>query len=91
MGAVVTLAITEFSVFLLLVILNKDLTILAPYKEIFKPSLVAVFALIFSKFIETLANTLLAIIGYVVIFLILAFYLKLISKELIFKLIRFGK
>jgi O-antigen/teichoic acid export membrane protein len=90
MGAVISLSITEFIVFFILMLLNRDNTLFEPYKAILKPLLVAFASFLCSKCIEIPTSSLLGLISYFLIFLILASCTKILNKDLILKLVKFG-
>lgn len=91
LGAVITLNLTEFTVFMLLTFLNKDVSLVEPYKKIFKPFWVSFSALFVSKIFEYLANPVMGIVSFVLLFIIFAFATKLITFELIKKILIFEK
>lgn len=88
-GAVVTLCITEFTVFITLIVLNKDLSLFEPYKATVKPLIVSLAALVISKMLQLQTNTLIGLLSYLVVFILVAFWVKLLTKDLVLKLVKF--
>lgn len=88
-GAVITLSFTEITVFLVLLVLNKDISLLEPFKEIIKPMLVGMFALAISKGFEYFTTSVMGFLSFVLLFIVLAFTTKLVTIELIKKMIQF--
>lgn len=88
LGAVITLNITEVMVFFILTILNKDTSIIEPYRKIIKPFLVGIVAIATSKLFEFLFNPTIGMILFVFLFILLAFLTKLVTVELIKKVVK---
>jgi len=91
LGAVITLSITELSVFLALVIMNKEPSLVSPYSGIIKPFLVAVLSLVTSKILEMFLNPYFGLSIYVISFIVVAFATKLITYENLKSIIGFWK
>ncbi len=89
LGAVISLTLTEFSVFVSLIALNKSPELIKPYFVILKPFCISLAALLISKFVGYFLNSYVAISIYVVAFMLLSFVTKLLTIDILRKLLRF--
>lgn len=91
LGAVISLAFTEFSVFISLILLNKSAELIKPYIVIIKPFIVSSTSLLISKFFEFFLNPYVAVSLYLVAFLVLSFATKLFTIDIFQRLLSLNR
>jgi O-antigen/teichoic acid export membrane protein len=88
-GAVISLVITEASVFLSLAYFNRKLNIIHTYTEVVKPFFVGIISILLAKALEIYTNSIIGILVYFMLFWAIAFLTKLITIEQVKKIFSF--
>jgi len=88
-GAIISLVITEASVFLSLAFFNRKLKIMHTYAEVTKPFFVGIISILLAKVIEIFSNSYIGVLIYLILFWTIAFLSKLITIEQLKKIFSF--